>query len=570
MTLLVNRQRLDLKEGTSLQFTKKNALFAFDELCAERTTSFNLPATPTNDAVLGVARVPAYVGTGMRKRFAAEVQDGTVVKHGYLYVSKYDDKNGYDAVFVGGHLFDLKTFGNYQLGSIIWNQFYTHTVYNADAANIPTVARVRYRAGEGVSNIQPSFSVGGLLQQINAQGILPIVGVTDTRVRVIRKGENLRFEQVLENLINTSPTQAAMDLSCTQRLVQDDLLTVDYSQPGNERTTAAWKFTNDVLVTFPDDTPENLCICTTNSAHTYPKITFIGSRQFLRPATSGGAVRYTGAPLAGQTVAIPMETVFILMTGAGAPYNASDPTGTNIDWAEIDFDREPAYNVAARIACDGMETPDGIPFSSMFTDVSIGDLLKLYSVTTGTLIGVDRNGAIHFYSDQFSGASPVEPKIESIEEISRTFSDWAQRNWLRFKESELVLDYERKATAYTVPNEGLELDKDILTLEFVEGGQYTVSDQIMIRGIEDGLLTDDFAARTGDESYLKRVSLVKSDELQSICTASTQIKVAARMPLFEFSRLESGTVLLVKNTEYSWVEASWQNNTCTMTLARIL
>lgn len=111
MRLLCNGRFLDLYDNASLQFTHTNPLFAFDKMECERTTQFKLPATPTNDSVFGLCRIPAYDGTGMQRKFSAQLQAGTVVKDGYLYVSEYDGKD-YAAIFVTGDLIGLQAIKN--------------------------------------------------------------------------------------------------------------------------------------------------------------------------------------------------------------------------------------------------------------------------------------------------------------------------------------------------------------------------------------------------------------------------------------------------------------------------
>ena len=61
MQLVCNGSRLDLYENTDLQFMEENPLFAFDNIKCERTTSFKLPATPTNDRVFSLARIPVII-----------------------------------------------------------------------------------------------------------------------------------------------------------------------------------------------------------------------------------------------------------------------------------------------------------------------------------------------------------------------------------------------------------------------------------------------------------------------------------------------------------------------------
>lgn len=111
MLLLCNNISLDLYADANLQFKHSNPLFAFDKLECERTTQFKLPATPANDRAFALARIPAYAGTGMMRKFSAQLQAGTIVKDGYLYVSEFDGKD-YTAVFVTGELLGLQAVKN--------------------------------------------------------------------------------------------------------------------------------------------------------------------------------------------------------------------------------------------------------------------------------------------------------------------------------------------------------------------------------------------------------------------------------------------------------------------------
>lgn len=557
MQLLCDGVRLDLYDNASLQFTKKNPLFAFDELSAERTTSFKLPATPTNDRVLGVARVPAYKGDGMRKRFKAELQAGTVVKRGYLYVSSYS-KNEYNAVMVCDMLFDLKAFGNYEWGSLIWGASVTDDIYNANAANIPTMARIKYHRPSG-DTVQPAINIGKVLQQLDARDILPIKGVTNTNLWLIRKGDNRRLDQVL-NVITSAPDGMELNIANSQGLF--DL----YPMPTDDGAelgyiNALYIDQYGLTMTFADDTPENVCLCGSDNTSPYHKVEFLGTRKFLRPLTSGGAVRYEGQPLAGQTISVPGYKQFVLMTGTSTPYNA-DPTRA-IDWAELDMRLETAVNVKVRVSGDGYK----YYYSSQLTDLNIGDVLKMYSSFTGTLLGLDTDGSLRFFDTITPADKPI--KLIDLDDVQRGFGDWAQKNYIRFKENENVIDYERKVIHYDIENENIQEEKDILVLECIEGGQYDSADTIMIRGTENSLLTENAAAQTGSQEYMQRVSLIKNNTMQNICDASTSVKVQARMSMADFSALYSCTCFLVQNIRYIWLDAKWQKDTAKFTLARI-
>jgi hypothetical protein len=104
-----------LYDNASVQFTHDNPLYAFDKISCERTTQFKLPSTPTNDRVFALARIPAYSGEGMRRKYDAQLQMGSVVRNGYLYVDSFDGKD-YNAIFVTGELVGLQQIA--QLGKI--------------------------------------------------------------------------------------------------------------------------------------------------------------------------------------------------------------------------------------------------------------------------------------------------------------------------------------------------------------------------------------------------------------------------------------------------------------------
>lgn len=105
--MICNGVALDMSDSVKLSFDKDNILWAFNELKCERTQQFKLPATTNNERIFGLAGNPAFAGDGMRKRFEAQLQDGVVVKDGYLYVSQFS-KREYLAIFVTGEYIGLQ------------------------------------------------------------------------------------------------------------------------------------------------------------------------------------------------------------------------------------------------------------------------------------------------------------------------------------------------------------------------------------------------------------------------------------------------------------------------------
>lgn len=98
---------LDLYADTSLQFSRKNILFAFDDAEVSRTASFDIPASPKNNDIFQLANDAARDGSLARTRLPAQLQYSGGVENGYLYITGAE-RDKYTAIFVFGELFNLK------------------------------------------------------------------------------------------------------------------------------------------------------------------------------------------------------------------------------------------------------------------------------------------------------------------------------------------------------------------------------------------------------------------------------------------------------------------------------
>ena len=74
MRFNVGGQFLELPDNFSVQFKKTNILFAFDKAECERSASFDVPDTPTNDRIFGISKWIQTSGDGMRRRYDAQLQ----------------------------------------------------------------------------------------------------------------------------------------------------------------------------------------------------------------------------------------------------------------------------------------------------------------------------------------------------------------------------------------------------------------------------------------------------------------------------------------------------------------
>lgn len=593
----IGGEYLDLPADFSLKFQKTNPLFAFDELSAERSVSFNIPATLKNDRIFGLAKWEATRGVAMRKRFEAVMEGSLVSKKGYLYISDYQyGENQYGAVFVGGLAFNVKTFGNHEYGDL-WLGTYNGEIIDANYEPQPLVARVKYHIEDEESdfwqrNIMYSVDVGELFRQLNEQGVQKIEGLESGEVfRYVPKGNGVgRAADVVERLINENPTTQAMGLNTIQKVIQAPvtLVTEERETDDPEVPPIVMQSTNCFrgggMITFPNDTPENLCIC-------YPKgydligssrywyIGFVGSRSFEDDGS--GYIRYIGEPLAGKTVEIPGD--FILMTGDGYHHDQFNQ-GNEIWFIEFDYSQQPEYDINVRIK-DGSffnyipEMFQVYPQVAMLYNLPFGDLLKLYAAVTGKLIGITSDGNIKFIDtlDDLEYIN-IDNRVTGIKTLTRDFRDFAQRNYVLFNESDNVLEEERIRSEYTVDNVNLEEEKDISELPAIEGGKYEDTDFILLRGLdwrnylpsrEDDIVPESVIAKAGDGEYLSRVTIPKNNLLEELCDASTSIQISVKMALLEYEKIDSDTGFYFRGNRYVWTEAQYSKDVVTLKLSKI-
>lgn len=573
MQLVCNGVALDLYEDAGLQFKKSNPSFAFGEMSAERTTQFKLPSTPTNDRAFALARIPAYDGEGMRRKYPVQLQAGTIVKNGFLYISEYDGKD-YTAIMVAGLAYDIKAFGAKEWGDLLITDTYnTQTLYAANAVNIPLVAKVKFRSDapaeeydwQDYFRYQPSIDIVALLAKINDEGVMPITGLTSDKVRLIRN------ERTGEVDIRSTMTNNAGTLGTDGNggMIEVGETTIYYEDrpPYPSITAPCFVFpTGGGLLTFPAGTPANLCACyAQEETQGMYSVDFVGSRRF-------NANGYYGEPLAGKTIEVRDGLMLIDMSVADFPYGQDNARFK----ADGDFSNVPAYNLQVRI----LGTISSVTPHTMISDLSLGELLKIYSVCTGKLLNVHADGSVEF----IDALSPSYKTLALMEEknVARTFSNYAQKNAVEWKDTDNVQEGERMRAYYIIDNDNIEEEKTLLTLKQSEGGVYEgTTDVLYVRGMKaeryEGLhvwkyyLHEEVVARCADEDqeYLQRVAMPQSTLLQGLCDASTQLKVKARMTMMEYEPLDSSVGFLVKGSLYTWTEATWQNDVCSLTLQRM-
>lgn len=595
MQLLCDGVVLDLYADAALQFTHKNPLFAFDNLECERTTEFKLPSTPTNDGVLALARVPAYKGVGMRRKFTSQLQAGTVVRDGYLYISEYDGKD-YKGVFVCGELVELqriKDMGD-ACDVLQYDQTAEWNDANAVAANAVTLPNIGIVQHMSDAHYFPSVDLQWLIDEMVTQAGSSVdwsTAVGAKRWRLIMAKDKFVIEDAAVRLYNTPTAEYPIDvntfLGISQKqyfgvyqyeaeaiMIDGDLDWDLMNARPIERRVSEFVLPYDAELTFPLNTPENMCVVSGTIPVYYGplplgQIKFLSSRAWKsNPAT--GAPVYYGQPLAGRTLRIPANTPFVFIDGSG-DYFPKPAYAGEIQTVGYDASQALVFDLTVRMTIDhDFIYGDQVPLQAILPELTATDLLKIYANMCGRLLNFE-DGQVRFELPDTSGAPLVLDRLTKRGSVQRTFADYAQKNTVSFESADDVSVFERVRIAYYIDNVNIETEKELAVLPVSEGSirvtKYNGNDYdyVYVREEDDAPTI----AEAGAAPYMLHVTLEEIAELQALCDASTQFKVECRMLMLEYDKITAKMLLQVDGTRYVWTERSWQGDVAKFTLAKI-
>ena len=214
--LYCNGVAVDVPRGTSIAWKNTNILFAFDKAQCERSLTFTLPATATNDTVFELCRLPQYVGQGFRRLYDAEYRDGLLVKRGYAYVTQAQ-KGGYNVTLIVGELTALKRLKDAgKVGEVLPDAAITVPKVEIDArqAEYSGMKVLKTVHTDLTQNIMPSWCFRPLLvdvlNELQVPFALPAVAED---LRIMIKGLNgaktsVKFKNVRHSDV-TGPTKDA-------------------------------------------------------------------------------------------------------------------------------------------------------------------------------------------------------------------------------------------------------------------------------------------------------------------------------------------------------------------------
>lgn len=618
---------LDLLAGAAFDFQKENALFAFDDLKMERTASFSLPATPTNNGVFALASEPWTSGTVVRKRLPAQLVAGYVVKTGFLFVTSFEGGQ-YKAIFTTGELLPLYNIKNAgKLADLVpadvlidWTA--GATIVRADAvteSGTQLLQRVQYRTNAAAANIVPAYAFGKVLKDIANRNAWRITWPADAwqLYAVFGELQGAKFSgNVVSNnvvaSINSAPQDAnTLDAEALGNLVDVQNRRVGYIRTGYTTSTETHQFEHlrqfnvkiyralqSLTLTFPDDFPADYFVCDLPGTDTYytddsPQ-TFYGDYSFkvyyVEPEsgqTTPTRYEVTGAPLAGRSVEIPAGAAFVILNKLWYRcefYALEDMQGKRYTyWQRGYWLNAPALTYSISVAVEGGAVVFGnrLRLLDNLPDISYVEALKVVANASGLLLNYSDASGVTFEALDDLSAWPVldiTGRTYPGRTIARTFGAYAQRNDVAFDTNDAVPQAERLRVSYTLENESLDEEKALFTFPFSEGanigGDVYISADVETGeaglSINNGQRATLAKAGTDTGQYLDRLTLPANDTLKKLVTNSTKVEVRARLTLAEYNGITAKTLILYDGLRYVWTAATWSAGVAKFTLAKVV
>lgn len=605
---------LDVPRDLSLTFSKKNILFAFDNIECERTTSFGVPANATNNRIFGFANWEQMDGNAMRTRVNAQYQDGVVVKDGYLYVDKYDrKKNEYTCIFITGELFGLKMLRD--AGKIADFNFVKNNrsyVYASDSVAVKASASnstdfwkiVKYKTNmENVSGAlckwKPSIQVKELLRGCCSEilGSDVVSSQIPNELRVLSPKANgigklsLTFSSVQNEGVDIEeePTEAVNDIS-----ISDSYSGLFNLLTGTDAVDLAanrgslhgywkmeqWKARQNVTIKFPTNFPDNMFMIKLDNDSEFPPAynslddSWFYGGYYFHPVYSGGIWRNTtfGTPLKGREIDINSGDFFVFVDMDDYRY----VTGA-LSQQGFYFGHQ-TYSFTLEVTGRAVTSGNAIFLNDNVPDVTVIDLIKMAAAIEGRVLYYDNTVGIQFKDSinptKYVNLNGITIEVDGIE---RKFSDYVQTNIIKFAENEDLKPNTRITEQYTIQNVNLNASKDLLIMPFIEGNRAQEGTSYV--AVFDAKDTEkgDLSAwgvmksqpKNGSLTYCARVGILKNTYIQNLCSKSTKVKIKASMSVFDFNSIGSFTGFYLNGVKYVWTEAQWQKGVATLTLAKL-
>lgn len=598
-------ERADLPADFSLQLQSKNVLFAFDSAEVERTTSFVLPRTETNDRIFAMAADPHNGGSQMRVKLPAQLQYSGGVFDGYVYAQSVK-KDGYNCVLVFGVLRGLQAIqqaGN--IGDILTTPskiivvaalpsetIQMEPIVDADQVGDTECACVKYHDDTEAqwgrfAHPMPSLCLMSLLKRaLTALGVtytlptyadepamyrerlVPAIDADGVDFGTIRVQQNGTGMTITDNTTITAVNVTPGVETETMGVSQSAHYTAKFFKlTAPELTTPYVKY---YQVTFPLDFPSDVMLIRYGA--------FAQDAWSLNPADTyykdeNGNMQ--GEPLAGRSVIISTGASYAFVRPSDLPNlrgNGHGYESRNQPYTTLSID------VTLQVRQAYEQQPGVLLDTQLFNNLPLMDVIRTIAYTHGLLVDYNATDGLCFFSAHtYLTAAPrveLDGRVIAVEELTRKIDGYAARN---------VVELSGKkdgSVAYTIASTLLDAEKTLYKCPWGLGdisAEYKTLDYAYIKDAEynDDLQVyapsdfDSALFRTpASGEYMECARMQTNSIITDICAKATTYKVTAKMSLLEYQAVTSRSVFLLGGIFYYWLDIKWQKGQAQITLAK--
>ena len=294
-------------------------------------------------------------------------------------------------------------------------------------------------------------------------------------------------------------------------------------------------------------------------------LTFLGGRSFTRPRN--GAIQASGESLRGRSVDLERGQAYLIIDANWYVYTYTQ-IGSDT-YREVQGFNPVYMETNVNISGGEAQIGDTIRAQDNLPDFTFVELLKSIAAASGLVLYYTEEDGVLFDDLNFENweINNITEKIIKTEKVEKIFSDYNKHNIILFDSGNSIQQFQRVTQDYTIDNDNLEEEKELLKIPMSEGG-------VVYDGYEATFINKEtgkpvLSKVVTDGQFLARLSLPKNANLQDLCDASTQIIVTAWMTAEEYEAINAKTLILYDGTLYVWTARQWQNNAAKFTLARI-
>ncbi len=574
---------LDLDAKTKLQFKRQNEILAFDDLQVSRTTSFNLPTTPTNVRLLKhAADINDYGSIARAKVDAVLTFDNTQIQ-GYIYIGKCTP-DSYECIFCFGNMVQLQMLndaGNIRTNYPIWCN------YRFTPVNWVQSGTVHYK--DVINNLLYYGDIGEVVQpSVLFQSLVFLTTNSPygagLNVDIPNDGRYTRITLTTANGVNASGTIVFNNSKACA--VGGEIATLGLIAPTQERVGIWRKKTGGIadyngisyFETYGIILKEKCSI----RFDTVPSGDVVLG-DFTSSYAQGAFTEYLNADgdtiKAGDTVefaansvicAVNPQTAYKWEYGVTIQTGATSWEGDVQGWFDISggkwrdgFTFGVNDGVSVRITVDDTtDLPTGHTYSlhTNLPNLTYSEMLRAYGAVVGKMLAYDVSEDKFYYSDLSTYAvKEISPdKVIEYKDIERAYGKFSQNNVVTSADDVVLQNY-------TIDNAALDALNEFVELPFEVGSVRSDGYQHVNGNDEPSLM-----AYGGNKMTVASVrpTIPQVSALKQLCTNSTSCTLSVLMSSSEFFELESNEAIGWHGCVWFWTEATWSDGVAELTLSK--